>query len=98
MLNVGRITDMIELYALQAGAVKNRLNPVLIREIINLKLREFLSQTTVLESSSTIDSVADQQEYELPEDCINVKHVKVDGYRAYKINHNQVDEIAGDLS
>ena len=48
MLNVGRITDMIELYALQAGAVKNRLNPVLIREIINLKLREFLSQPTVL--------------------------------------------------
>jgi hypothetical protein len=98
MLNVGRISDLIELYALSAGVAKDRINPVLIREIINLKLREFLSETSVLESSSTIDSVADQQEYELPEDCLNVKHVKVDGYRAYKINHNQVDEIAGNLS
>jgi len=89
MLNAGKMHDLIEMY------VGHDLNPKLTREIFNLKLREFSARTGVLESSSTISSVADTQEYELPIDAIHIKDVIYDGYRAHKIQFWQVKAIQG---
>jgi hypothetical protein len=70
-------------------------NPELIREILNKKLAEFAHKTGILESKATIASVADQQEYELPADCLHVSKVVFDDYKAVKISFSQVEEMQG---
>ena len=97
-LNVDRLSNLMELYAGKAGVTKDRIKPELIREIINLKMRDFASRTHVLESKSTVSSVADQQEYELPSDAVHIKECHVDGYRATKIIYEQEAEISEEIS
>jgi hypothetical protein len=98
-LNVSKVHDLVELYAGKAGSDSTeRVNPTLLREIINIKLRDFCAKTHCLEGSWTIDSVADQQEYELSDNVLDVRECHFDGYRAYKITHMQVAEFGGTLS
>lgn len=93
-LNVGRFIDLIELYCRGVNPELAK-NKELIRDIMNIKLREFAHRTGILETKATISSVADQEEYELPADCLHVKDVIYDDHRAYKINHKQVKDLAG---
>ncbi|MBU2249872.1 MAG: hypothetical protein KKD77_24210, partial [Gammaproteobacteria bacterium] len=92
-LNVGKVCDLMELYAGQAGVAKDRLNRVLLREIINIKLRDFCRRTGILSSKWTISSVASQQEYQLPSDCIHVTKCNFDSYEAFKTMFEEVDEM-----
>jgi len=96
--NVGTLSELMELYAGKAGVTKDRLNPVLVRQVILHKLRDFASRAHVLESKATIESVADQQEYELPSDVIHIKEVHFDGARATKIIYEQEAEISEEIS
>ncbi len=89
MLNVGRARELCELY------VGKDINPELFRELLNVKLREFANKTGILESSATLNSAADTQEYELPADCLHVKDVIYDDYRAHKIDLWKVKELQG---
>lgn len=87
MLNVSKARELCELY------VGRDINPVLFWELLNMQLRDFADKTGVLESTATIDSVADTQEYQLPSDCLHVKEVIYDDFKAYKITYAQVQEI-----
>jgi len=89
MLNVGKARELCELY------VGKDINPELFREVLNIKLRDFANKTGVLESMSSINSAADTQEYELPSDCLHVKDVIYDNYRAFKIDFWKVQELKG---
>lgn len=98
-LNVGKVHDLVELYVGKAGADSTqRVNPVLVRELINVKLRDFVARSGCLESTWTINSVASTQEYELPTTTLHVREVVYDDYRAYKLIHEQVNEKKGRLS
>ena len=90
-LNVGKARELVELW------VGKDLNPELFRELLNIKLRDFCNRSGVLETSATLTSVADTQEYELPSDCLHVKDVIYDSYRAHKINFWDVKEIKGEV-
>ena len=89
MLNVGTARQLCEKFAGQ------QINPVLFRELLNVKAREFCDKTGVLESKASISSVASTSEYQLPEDCLHVKDVVYDDYRAHKITHRAVKELQG---
>ena len=89
MLNMGTARQMMELY------VGKRVSPELAREVMNIVLREFAAETGVLTSKATLSSVADQMEYELPLDCLHVRDVIYDDYRAHKIQHWHVKELEG---
>ena len=93
-LNIGAAVDLIEL---MCKGVDPKLsgNHELVRQLMNMKLREFADRTGVLETQSTATSVADQQEYELPADKIHVKKVVFDDYKAHKITFDQVEELQG---
>jgi hypothetical protein len=95
MLNVSRLQALMELYAGQAGVAKDRINPVLLREIINIKLKEFVNRTGLVSSKYTIHTEADKAEYTLPSSVISVDEVHVDGYRAIKILFEQVAVLQG---
>lgn len=89
-LNVGKARELVELW------VGRDLNPELFRELLNAKLREFCSDTGILETSAELTSVADTQEYELPADFLSMKDVIYDDYRAGKINFWNVKEFRGE--
>jgi len=93
-LNVGVAVDLIEK---MCSGVDPKLsgNHELVRQLINMKLREFADQTGILETKATISSVADQQEYELPADCLHVSKVLYDDYKCDKINFDQVEDLQG---
>ena len=74
-INVGKLEDLIKSYAF--GADKQLLNITLIRELINVRLRELSAQVGTKEMIITQDSVADTQEYELPENVIHIQEVKI---------------------
>lgn len=95
--NVGNLRNQIELYAGLAGVAKDKIKPELVYMVINQKMREFISKTGVLSTKAEIDTVADQQEYELPDNCIHITKVVFDDYRADKILFEQVEEIAGNV-
>lgn len=90
--SVGRLCDLIEIYARNVDP-KLSGNKELIRKIINMKLKEFSNRTGLLSSSATRLSIADQTEYELPEDCLHVTDVIFDDYRAYKIHFEDVKNM-----
>jgi hypothetical protein len=94
MLNVGKACDLIELLC-QNVDPKFSGNKELIRDLLNIKLREFCDRTGIIESKSSISSVASTQEYELPTDCLHVTQVIYDDYKARKISHAQVKELEG---
>lgn len=91
MASIGTMRQLCEQYARQS------IDSELFREILNKKAVEFSSRTGVLESSWTLDSVADTQEYQLPADCLHVKDIVYDDYRAHKILYSQVKEIRGEV-
>lgn len=93
-MNIGRARGLIELLCQNVDPLYSR-NPELVRDLLNIKLREFADRTGILESSATISSISGTQEYELPADCLHVKDVIYDGYRANKITHRQVRELQG---
>lgn len=96
--NVGKIVDYIELLAGKAGVNRDSMERELLYEIINSKAKEFASDTGILETFSTINTVANQQEYELPSDKLNVGKVLIDGLKVHKITFNQIEELSGDVS
>lgn len=96
--NVGQIADLIEVYAGQAGVSRDKISRRLLWDIINLKANEFARRTGILEKSSTIETVADQAEYELPSGVTYIKYVDFDSYRIKKITHEQVRELQGQTS
>ena len=96
--NMERLTDIMEMHAGLAGVNKDRINPVFLRDIANLMLRDFVEKTRCISTKATIDSVADQQEYELPDDFLHMKDVVFDDYRANKITYDNVIEILGNVS
>jgi len=93
-MNVGRLTNLIELYCRGVDPLLSA-NHELVRDIMNMKLKEFAARTGIIESKSSITSVANQQEYELPADKTHVKYVFYDDYKAKKINFIQSKELAG---
>ena len=97
-LTVSKVRDLMELYAGQAGVTKDRINPVLLLELINLKQKEFCRDTGILTSKWTLTSVADQQEYQLPSDCLQVTKCTFDGYLAYPATFDEVERLSGELS
>lgn len=96
MLDLGKVCDMIELYAESAGVT--RINRVLAREVINMKLREFVRETGILTSKWTLSSVANQYEYQLPTGIYHVEKCNFDDYEAYKTTFEAKDELAGNVS
>ena len=89
--SVGTMRKLCEKFTRKA------INPELFREVLNKKAVEFSSRTGVLESYATRTSVADTQEYELPLDCLHVKDVIYDSYRAHKITRKQVKEMRDEV-
>ena len=89
-LTVGKARELCELY------VGKDINPETFRELLNVKIREFCDKTRVLESYASMDST-DTAEYELPSDCIHVKDVVYDDYRAHKMTHWEIKELAGEV-
>jgi len=96
--NMGSLTDLMEMQAGLAGVNKDRINPVFLRDIVNLMLRDFCEKTRCVSTKATINSVANQQEYELPDDFLHMKEVIFDDYRVDKITHENVVEILGNVS
>ena len=93
-LSIGRAVDLIELYCKGVDPLLSR-NHELVRQILNMKLREFADRTGILETKATISSVASQQEYQLPADCLHITNVIYDDYKAGKIIRKQVEELQG---
>ena len=93
-MSIGRAVDAIELMCKGVDPMLAS-NHEFVREILNKKLAEFANRTGVLSSKATIDSVADQQEYELPSDCLHVSKVVFDDYKAHKITFAQIEEMQG---
>ena len=96
--NVGKIVDYIELLAGKAGVNRDSMERELLYEIINSKAKEFASRAGILETFSIINTVANQPEYELPPDKLNVGKVLIDGLKVHKITFNQIEELSGDVS
>lgn len=96
--NTGTIADLMELYAGQAGVNRDKIPRKLLRQIINLKLKEFARRSGVLSSKNTIVSIANKQEYEMTPDVIHVTKVNFDGSIAHKIRFEEVDEIKNNIS
>lgn len=90
--SIGRAVDLIELMCSNVNPALSE-NHELVRKLINMKLKEFAAKTGILESRSTITTVANQQEYELPEDSLNITLVDFDGKECQKIIFNQVNEL-----
>ena len=63
-LNVGRLADLMELYAGRGGVNRDKIPRKLLKEVINFKLKEFARRTGVVASKVTRSSVANVQEYE----------------------------------
>lgn len=95
-LNVGRAIDLIEYFCKNVDP-EITSNHELVRQILNMKLRDFADRTGILETKSTISSVADQQEYELPADCLHISKVVYDDYKAAKITFDQIEELLGNV-
>ena len=93
-ISIGRASNLIELYCQGVDPLYSR-NHELIRDLINMKMREFANRTGILETSATISSVADQQEYELPADKLHITKVLYDDYLAKKITFGQVEILKG---
>ena len=97
-LDVGKIHDIVELYVGDKSGGSGRLNRVLVREVINIKLREFIRNTGILTSKWTVASTANQMEYQLPSGCYSVTKCNFDGYEAHKTTFSAKDSLAGDIS
>ncbi len=96
--NVGTISDLMELYAGQAGVNRDKIPRKLLRQVINFKLQEFSSRSGVLSSKNTILSKANKEEYEMTPDVVHVTKVNFDGSIAHKILFEDVDEIKNNVS
>ena len=91
-LSIGRMVDLIELMCRGVDPSLSS-NHELVRDIINLKLKDFAQRTGALETSATISSIASQKEYELPADKLHVKFVYYDDSEAKKITHKTALEM-----
>lgn len=96
--SVGQACDLIELFAGRAGVGKDKINRELTWKLLNVKAHELARRSGVLTTKSTISSVADQQEYELPSDVIHINKVNYDDYEAHKITFDDVDRLSGNVS
>lgn len=96
--NVGRMMAFMESAVVSSGVIQDRIPERLMIDIINFKLRDFQTKTKSNESDATITTTADQQEYELPADRINIKSLYVGDYKAHKIIFDQVAELEGYIS
>lgn len=92
-LTVGRVCDMIELYV--QGEMKNhiRLNPMYTREMINIKLREFMRESGHVMDVRRLTSTDSQQEYQLPSNIMDVQRVMYDGVEATKIAYTAISDM-----
>lgn len=97
-LDSGDAIDLVQLYVGQAGVSNESLNPVLLREMLNIKLREFIRETGILTSKWTLTSVASQMEYQLPAGCYSVTKCNFDSYEAHKTTFPAKDSLAGNIS
>ena len=89
MLNMGKARQLMELY------VGHDVSPELARELMNIKLREFCDRSRLLEAYAELSSVASTAEYELPLDCLHIKRVHYDDYKAGKITASDRDILEG---
>lgn len=96
--NVGTLSDLIEVYAGQAGVNRSKINRRLIWDLINIKVKEFARRTGIQTSKATIETVADQAEYELGSDVGQVLYVDFDECRINKITHDTVRLLQGNVS
>lgn len=96
--NAEKMVGFIEMLAGKAGVNRDEINRDLIFEVINSRLKDFTSRTGVLETSSTISTVANQQEYELPNNRSDLKIVTIDGLRTHKISFDQVDYLTENIT
>lgn len=90
--------DLIELYAGKAGVVDEAIPPRILLEVINSRLRNFASETKVSETYSVANTVANQQEYELPRDIVGITKVMFDDYKAYHIRFEDVEDLTEEIS
>jgi hypothetical protein len=88
--NAGTLADLMELYSGKGGVNRDKIPRRLLRQIINMKLQEFARRSGCLSSKITRQTVADQQEYELGSDVVNVREVHFDNYLAYKIRFGDI--------
>lgn len=91
-ISTGKMADLIALYCRGVDPLLAE-NHELIRDIMNLKLKEVAGSTGALETSATISSVSGQKEYQLPADNVHVKYVYYDDFEAHKITHKQALEL-----
>lgn len=97
-LTIGKICDLIELYVGKAGVDKDVLTRKLIREVINMRLKDFTDDSAVIEQSATFSTTSGTREYQLGADKTHVKEVWFDGYKADKSTFDQLIELAGTLT
>ena len=97
--NTSTIIDLIEMYAGSAGTNNSSISKKLIKQVMNLKLRDFANRTFQSENLATLttgdddgDGVVDQ-EYELPQSVMHLNKVNVDGTVAVKIRFEDVDKL-----
>ena len=104
MSNVGHIIDMIQMHVGAGGTNRDDVNEKLIIDLINLKIKDFVSKTKSSVYKSTVatadedGSGAVDQEYELPSDVHNVTKVNFDSYEAHKITFEDVDRMKLNVS
>lgn len=96
--NAGKVCDLVEVMAGQVGVNRDKISRRLLWELLNLKIREIARRAGISESKSTIETVANQAEYELPTDVLHVKYVDFDSYRIHKATHEQVRYLQDQVS
>lgn len=97
-LNVGRLADLMELYAGRGGVNRDKIPRKLLKEVINFKLKEFARRTAVVSSKVTRSSIPGQAEYEQVADALHITKVNYDGSIATKIRFEEVDVIKQKVS
>jgi hypothetical protein len=104
LVNKKHVTDLMEMYAGQAGVSRDDFSSVLAEDIINVKIDEFMRRSGLLQGKSTITTADEDgdgsidQEYELPAGVSRVYLVHFDNYRINKIRFDDVSGLAGKRS
>ena len=96
--NIGRLVDYIELIAGKAGINRDSINREHIYEIVNSKMQELASDTGIFETSATINTIANQSEYDLPSDRTRIDKVTLDGLQVHKLNFKDLERLQGNVS
>ena len=96
--NVGRMADYIEMLAGKAGINRDSINREHIYEIINSKMQELASDTGAFETSATINTIANQSEYDLPSDRTRIDKITLDGLQIHKLLFKDLERLQGNVS